>query len=253
MGWLEGTLVGFDTETTGVDPSRDRIVTAAVISREGLDGTLTRRTWLIDPGIEIPAAATAIHGITTLMASTEGVDPAEALPQIAGLLADALGSGHPVVGFNVSFDLAILEADLARHGLPTLGERLGVDSTSGIRPIVDPLVLDRHLDQWRKGKRKLVDLCAIYGVEVDTDDLHAADADVLATLDLVAAMARVHPTLAEVDVQDLHDLEVEAHRKWAESFRAWLISRGRTEDLPDPGWPLPRGTGSPGFGEPSES
>jgi DNA polymerase-3 subunit epsilon len=249
MGWLEGTLVGFDTETTGVNPSSDRIVTAAVIAREGSSGIPSRRTWLIDPGIEIPAAATAIHGITTLRARAEGSPPEEALEEIAGLLTEALIAGHPVVGFNVSYDLAILEADLNRHHLATLAQRLEAGVPSGIRPIVDPLVLDRHLDQWRKGKRKLIDLCEAYGVVVDTDNLHSADADVLATLDLISAMGRTHPALGEIDVQDLHDLEEAAHRKWAESFRAWLISRGRTEDLPDPGWPLPEDRTSLPFGE----
>lgn len=244
MGWLDGVMVGFDTETTGVDTARDRIVTAAVIAREGVDGVPTRHTWLIDPGIEIPAAATAIHGITTLQAATEGARPEDALEEIAGLLADALLAGFPVVGFNVSFDLAILEADLARSGLPTLRDRLEADSGPGIRPIIDPLVLDRHLCQWRKGKRKLIDLCETYGVVVNTDDLHTADADVLATLDLVYAMGLAYEALGDVDLQDLHDQQVAAHRKWAQSFRAWLISRGRMDDLPDPEWPLPTSASS---------
>ncbi len=239
MSWLEGMMVGFDTETTGVDTSRDRIVTAAVISREGADGVPIRHTWLIDPGIEIPAAASAIHGITTLQASAEGARPEDALEEIAGSLAETLLAGIPIVGFNVSFDLTVLEAELSRHSLPTLARRIGADSATGIRPIVDPLVLDRHLVQWRNGKRKLVNLCGAYGVVVNTDDLHSADADVLATLDLVCAMGHAYQTLGEVDIQDLHDLEAAAHRKWAEGFRAWLISRGRTEDLPDLGWPLP--------------
>ncbi|MBN2176923.1 MAG: DNA polymerase III subunit epsilon [Demequinaceae bacterium] len=241
MDWLEDTMIGFDTETTGVNTSTDRIVTAAVISRQGADGVPDRRTWLIDPGVEIPIGATAIHGITTLRASAEGAPPEEALEEIAATLAETLLSGRPIVGFNVSFDLAILEADLARHGLSTLTQRIGVASPSEIRPIVDPLVLDRHLTQWRKGKRKLIDLCEAYGVLVNNDSLHSADADVLATLDLLVAMGRVHSPLREMDLQDLHDLQITAHRTWAESFRAWLISRGRTDDLPDPGWPLPAG------------
>jgi len=239
MSWLDGTIVGFDTETTGVDTQNDRIVTAAVISRKGPEGTPERRTWLIDPGVEIPASATAIHGITTLRACAEGAPPNEALEEIAHLLFTTLLDHTPIVGFNVSFDLAILEADLKRNGLATLADRLTGASFPEIRPIVDPLVLDRHLNRWRKGKRKLVDLCAAYGVAVNDDDLHSADADVLATLDLICEMGRAHPTLKEVGLDDLHDLEVSAHRKWAEDFRAFLVSRGRTDDLPDPEWPLP--------------
>ena len=79
MGWHDGPLVGFDTETTGVDVATDRIVTAAVVTR---DATGTRaRTWLIDPGVPIPPAATAVHGITTEQARTEGRAPRAALDE----------------------------------------------------------------------------------------------------------------------------------------------------------------------------
>jgi DNA polymerase-3 subunit epsilon len=237
MSWLERTMIGFDTETTGVDPANDRIVTAAVITRDGADGPVETRTWLIDPGMEIPARATEVHGITTEMARANGADPSVALGEIAALLAAGLANGAPIVAFNAGYDLGILEAELARHGLPSLAARLGTDRD--IRPVVDPLVLDRHLDRFRRGKRKLIDLCAHYGVVVDGDSLHAADADVIATLDLVQAMARAFPTIATVDLGDLHDQQVSAHRTWAVDFRAWLTSRGRTEDLPDLDWPVP--------------
>jgi DNA polymerase-3 subunit epsilon len=232
MTWLDGPMLGFDTETTGISPAHDRIVTAALITRTGSD--VSTRTWLIDPGVPIPERATEVHGITTEMAQTHGVQPAEALAQIADALAGAFAAGIPVVGFNVQYDLSILEAELARHGLPTLAQRL----PSGVRPVVDPLVLDRHLDRYRRGKRKLVDMCGTYGVEVDAEGLHAADADVLATLDLVHAIARAYPTVGQLDLYQLHDQQVSAHHTWAVEFAAWLKSKGRTEDLPDPSWPV---------------
>ncbi|MCB2412924.1 DNA polymerase III subunit epsilon [Demequina sp. TTPB684] len=232
MSWIDGPMVGFDTETTGVSPQNDRIVTAAVIRRHG--GAVEVREWLINPGIEIPARATEVHGITTAKAQAEGANPADALEQIATALADALGAGIPVVGFNVQYDLTILEAELARHGLRTLAQRL----PQGIRPIIDPLVLDRHLDTYRKGKRKLIDMCGTYRVQVVADDLHAADADVLATLDLVPAIAERYPSLATVALQDLHDQQASAHSAWANRFRAWLVSKGTVDDLPSPEWPV---------------
>ncbi|PKQ25634.1 MAG: DNA polymerase III subunit epsilon [Actinobacteria bacterium HGW-Actinobacteria-4] len=237
MTWLEQTMVGFDTETTGVSTATDRIVTAAVITRTGIgaDAAVGVRTWLINPGVEIPERATEVHGITTEQARAEGAEPAVALEEIAGILADALRAGFPVVAFNAAYDISILEAELSRHGLPSLASRLDTDD---IRPVVDPLVLDRHLDKWRKGKRKLIDMCATYGVVVDGDNLHAADADVLATLDVVHAMARAYPAMGEVALNDLHDQQVSAHRVWAESFRAWLTSQGKTDDLPSIAWPV---------------
>lgn len=233
MSWIEQTMVGFDTETTGVATARDRIVTAALITRTGTD--VSTRTWLIDPGVEIPTAATAVHGISTEKARAEGVAPEAALEEIAAALADALNAGHPVVAYNAQFDLTILEHELARHGLTSLVSRL---DGGLIRPIVDPYVLDRHLDRYRKGSRKLIDLCTLYRVTVEADALHSADADVLATLDLVQALARAYPALATVDLDTLHEQQIAAYRTWATGFASWLTSRGRTDDLPDPRWPL---------------
>lgn len=233
MSWLDGPMVGFDTETTGVSPSSDRIVTAALIRREG--DRVETSTWLIDPGVEIPARATEVHGITTEQARANGVAPEGALEEIATALVDALAAGIPVVGFNVQYDLTILDAELARHGLATLGQRL----PGGVRPVVDPLVLDRHLDKFRKGPRKLIDMCRIYVVPVDADSLHAADADVLATLDLVHAIADRYPSVGQTDLTALHDQQAEAHRVWAVRFGAWLKSKGTVDDLPRPEWPVP--------------
>lgn len=233
MTWLDEPMVGFDTETTGVSTASDRIVTAALITRTG-DGAPSTRTWIIDPGIPIPERATEVHGISTEYAREYGSSPADALDEIASILASALAAGVPVVGFNVQYDLSILEAELARNGLPTLAERL----PRGIRPVVDPLVLDRHLDRYRRGKRKLIDVCQTYGVVVNAADLHAADADVLATLDVVRAIATRYPAIGTVALSDLHDQQIEAHRVWATEFSAWLRSRGTTEDLPCPDWPV---------------
>ena len=70
MSWHEGTLYGFDVESTGVDVFTDRIVTATVVKIEG--GQLAdQRSWLVDPGISIPEAATKVHGITTERARAE--------------------------------------------------------------------------------------------------------------------------------------------------------------------------------------
>lgn len=233
MSWLDEPMVGFDTETTGVSPATDRIVTAALITRTG-SGEPSVRTWLIDPGVPIPAAASAVHGVSTEHAQAYGLHPADALAEIADVLASALAAGVPVVGFNVQYDLTILEAELARHGLPTLSDRLG----GAIRPVVDPLVLDRHLDRYRRGKRKLIDMCGTYGVVVNAESLHAADADVLATLDLVGAIAARYPTLGQVALVDLHDQQIEAHRVWALHFASYLAGKGITEDLPSPLWPV---------------
>ncbi|MFH5822130.1 exonuclease domain-containing protein [Georgenia sp. AZ-5] len=232
MGWAAGPFLGFDTETTGVEVTEDRIVTAALVHRDARGSRV--RTWLIDPGVEIPAVATAIHGITTGRARAEGVPPAQALGEIAALITEAQLEGVPLVAFNASFDLAILENELARHGLPRLADRLGRDCL----PVLDPLVLDRGLDRDRTGKRKLGDLCLHYAVP-EQEHLHTAEVDVVATLDVLAQMAARYPEMAAAPLEEVHAWQVDKHREWAEDLNAWRLRNGLTGPGAGPGWPMP--------------
>ncbi len=222
--WTSGPLLGFDTETTGVATDTDRIVTAAIVMRSGSQTTV--RTWLIDPGVPIPVEASNIHGVTTEHAREFGQQPAVALEEIAQVIAAHLASGHPLVAFNATFDVSILEAELSRYGLPTVESRIA----RTFSPVIDPLVLDRALDRYRKGKRKLIDLCQIYGVE-ETGTFHTADADVIATLDLLAKMAQRYPELAARELDVLHTYQAQAHKSWAENFNAFLSRQGRPADV----------------------
>lgn len=219
--WTAGPMLGFDTETTGVDVSEDRIVSAALVRRHL--GTTEVRTWLLDPGVPIPPEASSIHGITTEVARAEGQDPAGALDEIAKELAEALSDGTPVVAYNATFDLCLLQAELRRYGLPTLEDRIGTQ----VAPVIDPLVLDRAVDRYRRGKRKLVDLCGVYAV-VGDGALHTADVDVIATLDVLDAIVTRYPDIAARTLEDLHGYQAAEHRRWAEDFNAWRERKGLT-------------------------
>ncbi|PHP52740.1 exonuclease domain-containing protein [Actinomyces ruminis] len=238
--WAAGPLLGFDTETTGVSPTADRLVTAALVARgpRGADGTRPQRitTWLANPGVAIPASATAVHGISTERARAEGRPVAQVLEEVAAALAQAMAASTPVVAYNAAYDLTLLEAELARHHLPTVRERLGRE----LGPVVDPLVIDRRVDRYRRGKRRLTDLCAFYGVDPQAGGLHTAEVDVVATLDVLDAMAYAHPEIARIPRADLMAWQAAAHRDWAVSFNDFLRRRGRTPDV-DPAWPLPEG------------
>ena len=236
--WPFGPLLGFDTETTGVNPSQDRLVTAALIRRTerpiGGDRQQSVTTWLADPGVEIPEAASAVHGVTTERARAEGRPVAEVLAEVSDLLVTAMAAGTPVVAFNASYDLTLMEAELARHGLPTMRSRLGRE----LGPIADPLVLDRAVDRYRRGKRRLGDLCEVYGVRVD-EALHTAEVDVAATLDVLEALAGVHPQIPELDPSELVAFQARAHRTWAESFNEWLARKNPSRTPAQTAWPLP--------------
>lgn len=236
--WIDGPLLGFDTETTGVDPTRDRLVTAALVSRgpRRADGTRHQevRSWLADPGVEIPEAAAAVHGVSTERARAEGRPVVEVLEEVASRLAQAMSRGTPVVAFNGSFDLALIESELARHGLDTLRRRLG----GQLGPIADPLVLDRAVDRYRRGKRRLSDLCEVYGVGVDAA-LHTAEVDVAATLDVLEALVAAHPELAGLSAAELLDWQARAHHQWATSFNEWLARKNPSRPGAQTSWPLP--------------
>ena len=229
MSETEWTVAGYDCETTGTNVATDRIVSAALV-RRAADGRTETHTWLIDPGIDIPPAATAIHHITTEQVRDHGADPAQALDDIAQSLVAGLAAGIPLVIYNASFDVRILDAELNRHGLSPLAQRLG----KAVAPIIDPLVIDREADRYRKGPRTLTDLMRVYKVPV-SGRAHDATGDVLNTLALFDALARRHAILP-TDPYELHHWQVAAHRKWATHYNGWLTGQGRAPSA-NPVWP----------------
>lgn len=226
MDWTELPRLGFDTETTGVDVLRDRLVTAALTS-----GTVTTN-WLADPGIDIPEGASAVHGISTEKARTEGRDAAEVLDEVADALVGQWRSGGPVVVFNAPFDLSLMEAELSRHGMETLRQRL-----DGVKPfVIDPLVIDRTLDRWRKGRRTLTAMTHVYGV-AERADAHNADADVAMMLQVLDAQLARWPKLVAMAPLELTDYQSRAHGAWASSFEKYL-RKSNPKATVGRGWPF---------------
>lgn len=102
MSWHLEPLVGFDLETTGTEPREARIVTAAIVEVRGTD-VVGRCGWLADPGIRIPAQASAVHGISSERAAAEGRPAREVADEIADTLAGHWRRGVPVVAYNAAF------------------------------------------------------------------------------------------------------------------------------------------------------
>ena len=235
MAWMDDPWLGFDTETTGVDVTNDRLVSAALVLRRGgatPDGPDIEHTWLADPGVPIPEAASAVHGITTERARDDGRPIVEVLDEVASSLVDHWRRGYPVVAFNAAYDITLVDNELRRHGVGTFAERLGSEPA----PVIDPLVLDRALDRYRKGKKTLAAMAPAYGVTL-SEDAHTAEVDVDMTLDVLAAMARRHPVIADMSAAQLHAYQVTEHRRWAENFEQWLRSKGRDAHI-SRAWPI---------------
>jgi len=99
-----------DTETTGTDAAMDKVIELAIVVFEycHVSGTVGRvldtYDGLEDPGIPIPPASTAIHGITDAMVAGQRIDDA----RVAGLL-EPVGL---VIAHNAGFDRKFLEPRL---------------------------------------------------------------------------------------------------------------------------------------------
>jgi DNA polymerase-3 subunit epsilon len=230
--WYEGPLAAFDTETTGVDVETDRIVSAAVVVQDAA-GTRPRVSrWLVNPGVPVPAGATEVHGLTDEHLQRNGRWPAPVMFEIAEALAEQAAAGRPLVVMNAPFDLTILDRELRRHRASSLDRWLD----SAPLPVLDPRVLDKHLDRYRKGRRTLTDLCEHYGVTLD--GAHDAAADALAALDVVRAVGRRFATrLERLEPPELHSLQAVWHAAQARGLQAWFARSGSEESV-DPAWPL---------------
>nr|WSS66775.1 exonuclease domain-containing protein [Streptomyces sp. NBC_01177] len=178
--WHKTPMVAFDLETTGIDVEQDRIVTAAVLGLGG-GGTTDSYEWLANPGIDIPAEATAVHHITTEHARKHGEPAHDVVDQITEALAIRVRLGDPIVGHNVPYDLTLLDRECRRHGIEPLLDRLG---ETPLR-VLDSRVLDQYGLPFRKrvsetqGPRQLITLAQVYELPWDETAAHGCSYDAL--------------------------------------------------------------------------
>ncbi|MFK3679215.1 3'-5' exonuclease [Microbacterium sp. NPDC090218] len=224
--WL--TRVGvFDLETTGVDVESDRVVTAYVGVLDAEGRQVAARSWLADPGIPIPEGATAVHGITTEQARADGRPAGEVVSEVTAELRSLLSQGVPVVAYNASYDFSLLAHEATRHGITPLADPA---------PVIDPLVIDKAYDRYRRGRRTLEVVASHYAVELES--AHEASADAIAAGRVAQALARrfqLPPTPAE-----LHTSQIGWARSQAASLTEYFVSIGRLdpEDTLDGSWPV---------------
>lgn len=229
--WTQGPLFGFDLETTGTDPRTDVPVSFSFVFYDG--GVKTHVVGgIINPEIEIPDTAIAVHGISNERAIQEGRDLKKAISEITDTLIASSKANIPVVGMNVSFDLKMIDC-LSRK---FFGESLSERGFTG--PVLDVLVIDRFYDKYRKGGRKLIDMCAHYGVN-ETEMLHDAQNDVEACIAVLLEQCSKYPEMVSIGLNALHLSQQGWHRDWAENFSKYLISKGRDPlSESDFSWPL---------------
>ena len=189
--WAEMTLVGFDTETTGLSVTEDRIFEVGMVSFEG-GAVVDSYSRLIDPTRPLSQESVAKTGV-----SDADLHGKPAFQSIAAEVVARL-EGRVVVGYNVlGYDLPLLENELKRVGL----------AMPNCWP-VDVLVFARELV--KGGRHNLGEMARQFGIAMET--AHRATADAEASVKLLLAMGpQLPPEL---------DALVRLQAQWREEQRA---------------------------------
>jgi DNA polymerase-3 subunit epsilon len=223
VSWVDSEWLSLDTETTGVDTATDRVVTASLLLVP--PGSLVpseTHEWLVNPGVEIPPEATAVHKVTNERAREEGTDPAVALSELVARLATNWTPRVPLVVCNAPYDLSLLDAECRRH----LSRPLELTGW-----VLDPMVIDRALDKYRKGSRNLGALCKHYGV--DLAEAHTSAADALAGVGVMRAVIETHPEVGRRQLAELHHYQKAWRQQWATGYQAYARTQARQQRVPE--------------------
>lgn len=224
--WAQ-TLISFDTETTGVNIHTARIVSAAIVLVNSEGEVSERYDWLLNPEVEIPIAAANVHGITTEMAVKNGLNARVGIKQIVLKLQEYSIQGYPLVVYNAPYDLTLLKNECARHD---------IDFDIELSPVLDPLVIDKQVDRYRRGNRRLETVSAHYGVPLS--NAHDAAADAIASALIMQKLSEVHKKHLPDSANELHDSQVLWAKEQAESFAEYMRRVKDPNFVAEGSWPL---------------
>ena len=178
---LKRPLLFFDIESTGLNVASDRFVEISMV-KVYPDGSRDTRTRRINPTIHIPEAAQAVHGI-----SDEDVKDCPTFAQLAKSMYEFM-EGCDIAGYNsINFDIPMLTEEFMR---------VGIDPHFRERNLVDVQVIF-----YKKEPRTLSGAYKFY-CDKNLEDAHTAQADTMATLEVLEAQLDRYPDLVN-DVAEL--------------------------------------------------
>jgi len=192
---LERALVFVDLETTGLDLETDRIVEIGLVRVEP-DGQRRQLVERVDPGVDIPAQSSKVHGIRT--EEVRGLFGKPKLGRVASRLVEFIGDAD-LAGFNIiAFDLPMWTRECARHGIDfALDGRRQVDAKVVFN------VKETSWDRFLMGPRTLT-AAVRHFCGRDLEGAHSAGADADATVDVLLAQLARYQDLPR-DVPGLHE------------------------------------------------
>ena len=174
---LNKPIVFFDLETTGVDPNDSRIVEFAAVRME-VDGSRKEVRHLLNPGVEIPAEATEVHGY-----ADSDVWDSPSFSDVA-LEVRQLFDGADIGGFNVlRYDIPLLNSELERC------QKAALD-------LSDVAVVDAYQIFCHREPRDLSTAVKMFCGR-DHEGAHGALADTLATIDVLEGQMTAYDDLPQ--------------------------------------------------------
>jgi DNA polymerase-3 subunit epsilon len=171
----------FDCETTGTDRLQDQVIELCI--QRGLSGDAPSQTWRIKPAAPIHPGAEAVHGITLA-----DLDGCPSFAEIAEAIAQVFAETDVIVGYNIAFDIDMLQAEYTRIGKPLL-------DLQG-KKIVDAFRL------WQQCEPRSLQHAHQRFVGSGFSAAHSASADVAATGRVLAGMLRAF-NLADQDWESI--------------------------------------------------
>ena len=178
----------FDCETTGTDRVRDQIIELCIQRGLSDDCPSTEiKTWRIKPEVAIHPGAQAVHGI-----KQEDLADCPAFAALADEIAAAFATADVIVGYNITFDIDMLQAEYARIGRPLLD--------FSTKKIVDAFRL------WQQCEPRSLQHAHQRFVGNAFEAAHTASADVAATARVLSGMLRAF----ELDGQDWEQIATKA-------------------------------------------
>lgn len=155
----------FDTETTGLDPSKGhRIVEIGAVEISNLIPTGRTFHFYLDPERDMPEEAFRVHGLSAAFLAGQ-----KKFREVAAPFLEFIEDAN-LVAHNAEFDMRFVNAELALLGLPAIG----------FDRVVDTLTMARR--RHPGASNSLDALCLRYGVDTSRRDKHGAllDANLLA-------------------------------------------------------------------------
>ena len=186
---LKNPIIFFDLETTGINIASDRIVEISYLKVD-VNGNESSKTYRVNPEMPIPEKSSAIHGILD-----EDVKDAPTFKEVAKILAKEF-EGCDLAGYNsVRFDIPLLAEEFLRVGVEIDLKRRKFVDVQGV---------------FMKMEQRTLSAAYKFFVDEERKDAHSAEADTLATYEVLQAQLDRYPNL-ENDVGKL--AEFSAHNR----------------------------------------